>query len=631
MIIYIDDVHWIDDASLELLKYLKKELKQTPGHNILFILTSREEEIISSIGKIEFKFLLTSLSYENRLKILVENFIFTEKAAVKILATIGTGDKAYGDLFWLYHIIGQLARLNAIKRANESFEFTEEYKGQEKFPIPDEYRNSIKSVLAKYPEFEDVLTLTGCIGMIFRVSVITQCLEISRLKCLQILDSIADKTGFINDVTDNDDYYSFHSSFVLEVLRDELKITDEGPGSNKVSQIVREYHYRIARATLELTSNSPSEIYSVAKHFYAAGVTSAAEAIKYSLIAAKNAVSVFQFDIAEEYLEMAKECSELTYKDIVYDLEFLLLECQIAHISGSKQNEIAQKCLQYYNKNKDIDKKALIVFARTTYDARMFEETIHLSESLIADNENSINQAEGYHFTALSLPLEQKTKREGYLRKSINISERIKSDSTEHEVLYARICNSLAEELSRQDKKDANIASEIVRLFESSIEIKQKENIRDLPGLARSYGGLGRHYFYKTPPDLINAKKYFIEDLNISQKICDLTGQTQMYSFIGACSLEINDIDEARTNYLKSFELSQRIGDKIFAIIGLIESEFRAGNENELRRIAEQLLIIISQNTIPNFCKETLMSTVKKIISKYNLQEFNEINNLIST
>jgi hypothetical protein len=92
--------------------------------------------------------------------------------------------------------------------------------------------------------------------------------------------------------------------------------------------------------------------------------------------------------------------------------------------------------------------------------------------------------------------------------------------------------NSLAERLIYLGEAE-NV--EARRLFTESLAIK--ERLGDLPGRARSHGGLGRSYL-RPPRDLARARRHFAEDLEIAAQIGDDGGQSMMHSQLGECDLE---------------------------------------------------------------------------------------------
>ena len=103
-----------------------------------------------------------------------------------------------------------------------------------------------------------------------------------------------------------------------------------------------------------------------------------------------------------------------------------------------------------------------------------------------------------------------------------------------------------------------------------SIKIKESLPIKDLPGLARAYGGLGRLYLFKDPCNCEQAILYFNKDLEISKELNDTFGVSNMYSLLGMAYRLKKDCKQANEYYEKSLKLEHNKIDVFASIFGKI-------------------------------------------------------------
>ena len=146
------------------------------------------------------------------------------------------------------------------------------------------------------PDMKDIISIAAYMGKEFKVSIISKCLEISRLAAIQKLDQIANNSGLFFDLLNKDDVYSFRSQAFLDATRLVIGYTDEGSNISSVPQYSRNYHALIAESIKSLNSNNPDNVYIIAKHFFAAGSLFSAQAYESNFQAAKLASKFHQFE-----------------------------------------------------------------------------------------------------------------------------------------------------------------------------------------------------------------------------------------------------------------------------------------------------------------------------------------------
>ena len=633
VILFLDDLQWIDEASRELLRFLLERLQPGGEVAIAIILTGQDAEQIRALGvPSSCTSEVMRLSDEERTAVLREGLGLETRSARIIAGYASVSSGAQGEMFWLFQIVAHLAREGALEPGHSGFQLHARYLEGAPLPVPEAYQEAIRELLESFPEHRQLLECAACTGMEFDADVLARSLETPRLPLLRQLDQIEEDMGVIYDLRESDDVYAFRSSFVLETLRKEMRVSVGGPRARTVPQIIREYHARLAR-TLEGTLSSTSgEVYAVARHFYAAGAKHAAEAVHYCLEAARAASNAFDHSSARRYLAMARECAEVSGESGDIAEESLLLECRSAHVEQSQRQQAADQALGYMATHPQAPMRVLVTAARACYDAgletqdqRYYAEAVRLGELVVHEAKTAMQRSEGHHFIGISLPTDKKPKeRLEHLRTAFGLLEGAAKDDFEVQALRARVANSLAEQLSYGSPENK---AEARRLFELSLELKERPELRDLAGLARSHGGLGRLAFFIQPPDLDVAEFHFRTDLELSEKIGDLAGQTKMRSLLGACSLLRGDAPSARSHYALALELAEAPIDVFFAGTGVLRTEVSEPNVETIDAVAGRLVKSAgAKGEIPRPCREEL---AKALNALGDLPELAELRRLV--
>ena len=126
--------------------------------------------------------------------------------------------------------------------------------------------------------------------------------------------------------------------------------------------------------------------------------------------------------------------------------------------------------------------------------------------------------------------------------------------------------NSFALQLEREDPTEAS------RLYQQSIDIKNRPELRDINGLAISHNGLGRIHIFGQPQDPAQARHHFEISLEFAERIGSAIGVCKSSSFLGMCAKTEEKYDDAVKYYQRSYDYAQGSFDRGFAAAGLLES-----------------------------------------------------------
>jgi tetratricopeptide (TPR) repeat protein len=600
-VLIIDDVQWLDDSSAELIIRLAEEFPRGGDAPLLLAFAGRDPDLAARL-KIPYALVeVRKLTLEEKTSLLIKGIGLDPAVAERIVLNFGALPSEKGELYWLLENVRHLANLGAFIKGPASWLWNPDFlqTHHDSLPVPGHYKQLLKERLNEHPQYRWILECAACIGLEFDVRILSQSLSLSRLELLKVLQEIEDTTGLVNDVRESDDLYVFSSSFLLETLREELEVRFDGPKSKKIPQIIREFHARIAQAQEEMLTESPTFVFSVAKHYYAAGLLHVKKAIHYCRAAAEAAVRLFQFSDARTYLSMAEECAQAAGMPDIFLTEKTIIALHEAHVTGAQRTEAVSAALLLIQQSPDASPGLLLLAARAFYDARDFANTLGAAErTLAAPGLSALERAEALQFKSLSLPAGQKAERIDGLSEALDVLGKSKHDTPAAKMLKARILNSLAETMSYGAEEEQRQA---LGYFRRSIQIKDRRETHDLPGLARSHGGLARLRYRLG--NLEEALESIQKDLEISIQLGDLSGQSQMHSLTGRIHLDRKDYPAALRHYKEALSLARRgqsHKDAFYALVGLVEYGCLDKSYSLLTEAARDLEEHISSHGVAN-------------------------------
>lgn len=566
ILLIIDDAHWMDSGSAELLDYLLDAFPSDGVDAVGILVASRTS--VRGFNRAQTIELEQVPSVEIH-ELLVEKFGFESDAASQLADSVGN---EHGNLHWLFQMITYLAGKEILKTGKKGWTWGAGTRLADH--LPDDLRQSIWSAIEDRPEFRPILECAACIGPKFTVEVLAEAVDMSRFECIQLLDRIEEETGFVRDLHDEDDAFAFRSSFLLEVIRQLLGVRAAGP-CEPLPQRIREYHSALAEAWNSTLDRSNGALFKLATHRYAAGTRHAHKAVKELIDAASTASRQYQHDQARGFVNMARECASAAGQDNAdLERELLLIECHESHVEGGDRVATAARALEQLDANPDSPFDIHTVTARACYDAgidtrdqKWFAKAVTVGQHIVDRFDAPLQKAEGHHFIGIGLPRDEAMKQREHWQTAMQLIDQAEPTNDALR-LKARIANSLAEQLSYAGDSERAAAK---KLFETSIELKSRPEIRDVSGLAMSHGGLGRLAFFAKEPDYPTARTHFAENLRLSEQIGSLIGQTKMHSMLGACNLAEGIHSEAKRHYASAAQLASEYVDKVFALIGLIE------------------------------------------------------------
>ena len=278
-ILFIDDLHWADSASLSLLNYLSHTIR---SEKVLLLATFRSEELIADIeGRShplhelllsmrredlfrEIK--LTNLNRDNISKI-AENMI---KGSLDSNFADQLSDESQGNALFLVEALRMLSERGSLVQKDDKWCLA-----TDSFEVPRKFKDIILRRLGIL-EFNRrrILDVAAVVGEEFDPELLSAVLGVDSLEILEALNTIALSTSLVQS---EGNLYRFSHAKIPEVLYDEMALP-----------LKRGYHNKVAQ---KLEINKPPPVSELAHHYAKAG--NKEKAIDYSLAAGKKAAANF--------------------------------------------------------------------------------------------------------------------------------------------------------------------------------------------------------------------------------------------------------------------------------------------------------------------------------------------------
>ena len=299
LILFLEDVHWADSASLALFHYISRVINNS--ERVMLLATFRSDELtadaeghphplaeVMRMMKREDLYTEIKLSNLNKTDVtrIAENMVggsirpqFSEKLAVE----------SKGNPLFVVESLRMLHERQSLKLENNQWCLTVAELG-----LPSKIKDVILRRLAvlKYSQ-RRVLDAAAVIGEKFDIGLLSNVLGMDTLEVLETLNMVAHATSLVS-VEEN--YYKFDHERSRVTLYEEL-----------ASPLKKGYHAKIAEK-LESTKGAPPPFSDLAYHYAQAG--NKEKALKYTLAAAKDALARFSNQQAIQHFKYVLQNAE---------------------------------------------------------------------------------------------------------------------------------------------------------------------------------------------------------------------------------------------------------------------------------------------------------------------------------
>jgi KaiC/GvpD/RAD55 family RecA-like ATPase/tetratricopeptide (TPR) repeat protein len=290
VILFIDDLHWADSASLSLLHYISRSIGSA---RILVLATYRSEELILDAEGRPHP-LLETLRLMRREGLLKEIKLSNlEKDDVAALGEKMVGghlhpefsnklaEESHGNPLFVVESLRMLSDQGSLIQDNGKWSLSIDEVG-----IPDKIKDIIlRRVSILRPNQRRILDLASVIGEKFDSELLSAVIGQGSLEVLETLDSIEQFSSLVHF---EDNYYKFDHAKSREAIYEQIS-----------KPLKKQYHARIAEK-MEVRSNGKDlPVNDLAYHFAQAG--NRQKAVEYALASGEDALARFSNAEAAKY------------------------------------------------------------------------------------------------------------------------------------------------------------------------------------------------------------------------------------------------------------------------------------------------------------------------------------------
>jgi tetratricopeptide (TPR) repeat protein len=302
VILFIDDVHWADSASLALIHYLARTIA---SEKVLVLLTFRNEELTFDVeGRpsplIETIRLMRRENLFSEIKLTLLN---QESVCALTRNMLGgnlqpvlaekLSEESQGNPLFVVESVKMLREQEGIVKEEDFWRMT-----HDKIEIPEKIRDIILQRLHVLTRNQrKVLDVASVIGERFDAGILASVLGLELSEVLEILDIIGQATGVVRCAQD---FYKIDHSRSREAIYGEI------------SPVLRKmYHGKVAERLEKMRKSGDLLASDLAYHFVEAGNTD--KAVKYSLAAGREALARWSNEEAIEHFSFViKTANEST-------------------------------------------------------------------------------------------------------------------------------------------------------------------------------------------------------------------------------------------------------------------------------------------------------------------------------
>ena len=499
----LDNVHWADEGSLELLHYLVRVLRES---GVFFFLVYRIEEIKDS----PFQDVLRLMSRE-RLYERVDLKPLEVSGVARMLSLIIDGipsvdltdyifNQTGGNPFFIEELMKSLEESGAIEWDGSGWRF-DRGKG---VVIPYSVEGVVERKLGMLDsEACGLLEYAAVLGREFDFSFLR---DITNMNEGHLFDLMDDIIGMQLLEEGGKEHYCFTEDMIREVIY------------SKISGVkLKRYHQAVGERLLSLyEGRTEGVVEELANHFYRSGDLE--RAIEYSVVAGDRAKDAYANRDAIRFYDIAIEClaeSEAEEKE-VKEIECLKKRAIVLNLIGENERgagdleEAVNKAKEIGNKEKEAD--CLIAFCKINQDTAQYKEAAKKAE------------------------------------KALEIYKELKYKKGEAKSLHST--GNIYWFLGEYPRA--------LKFFQDALKIT--EEIGDLSGVSSNLSNIGLVYY--TIGEYSKSLKFYQNSLKVKGGIGTYKIQAITLNNIGAIYKELGEYSNALKFYKRSLKMIEDIGDR---------------------------------------------------------------------
>ena len=544
LLVIIEDVQWIDDASAEFLNQCSKELKEYP---ILLICSLRESiknrESIAGARRIKLAS-FRKVEADNLIKFLIKENDIYKLMKDKVIST------ANGNPLFIEEIVRGIEAKKLSADKDKSVNYVEIF---EDFQIPDTVQSIARARIDLLPVgLKEILYQASVLGRYVEINLLK---KITNLKVNVLSETLKklQKDEFIEEVeaapqTKTQQYFAFTHPLIQEISYNSLLFKTRRNLHNKIG-VAMEDMYR---------SKIDAKVEELAYHFK--NSDNKEKAVFYLRKAGDKAQTLYAFSNAVNYFQdciKVLESTELEKEKISQFSEIYNKLAFSQSIIGDRKNAERnfKKALKYCRKTKDKDNESLILMSMGNLygDMGKWDKAIEYFKSglLISNEINNLRRKANIlkGIGIICLFKGDTSAGYSYLQKSINICKEIKASD-----IYAMALNNLGIYYDMLGKW-----KKAIEAYKESLSIYKKQN--NLIQISNTMGNLG--FAYSSLNKSEQAIYYFKESIKISERIGDIYNKGINYIHLGEEYLRKDKFREVKYYIYNAEKIFKELEDKL--------------------------------------------------------------------
>ncbi|MCK4422196.1 tetratricopeptide repeat protein, partial [candidate division WOR-3 bacterium] len=545
LFICLDNINWADDASLELLHYLIRTLKDSP---VFFFLIYRVEEVKDSSFQEVLHLMGRERLYENiglePLKtvdvVRILSFIIDSNPSVELTDYIfkETG----GNPFFIEELMKSLETNDAIVWEDNKWIFDKD----KKVIIPYSLEGVVERKLGMMnSEAHSLLEYAAVIGREFDFSFLQDITKMNEGQLFDLMDEILEmrllrETG--------GERYCFSENIIRDLIYQKI------PGVK-----LKHYHQTVGEKLLSLSKDPKDHFEKVVEelsnHFYLSEDWD--KAIEYSIIAGNRAKDAYANQNAIRFYTQAIESfpeSEVDEKEIK-EIECLKKRAEVLNLIGENEKAVVdlEEALRKARKieNKKFEGDCLIGICNSYADSGKYKDALK-NGNLALNVYQKIKDSKGEAKTLKSIGNihwnlgEYSTALESF-RNSLKIEEEMGNRKGE-----AQILNNIG------------VVYDVLGEFSTSLEFYQRslkidKEVDNRRGEAICLNNIG--IIYNNLGESSTALKFYRSSLRITEEIGDRKGEARSLNNIGTTHWYLGEYAIALEFFQNSLKIDEEINN----------------------------------------------------------------------
>jgi len=559
LLIIIEDVQWIDDASAEFLTQYSKELKEYP---ILLVYSLREslKKRESITGSKRIKLLpLKNTKSAKLIRLLIKKNDIYQLMKDRIILT------ANGNPLFIEEIVRGIEKRRLSADKDRLSNYTEIFAD---FQIPDTVQSIARARIDLLPVgLKEILYQASVLGRYIEINLFQRITNLKDKVLFDLLKKLQ-KHEFIEEVEAAPQlqrYFAFTHSLIQEIAYNSLLFETRRSLHTKIGSVMEEMYL----------SKIDAKVEELAYHFK--NSDDKEKAVFYLNKAGDKAQSLYAFSNAVNYFRDCIKILELTEleKEQLTQLSEIYNKSAFSQATLGKRKEAEinlNKALKYCRKTKDKDNESLILMCMGNLygDIGQWDKAIeYFKNSLLISEElnNLKRKARIIKSIGLAYLFKGDTERGyKYLKNSLKICEEI-----EAEVLYAMVLNNMG------------IYYDIVGEWENAVKYYKKslsiyKKLNNIIQISNTMGNIGFAYSYLNKSKI--AIFHYKESVILSEKIGDIYNKGINLIHLGEEYLKKDNFSKTKYYIIQAEKIFNKLEDKlgladVFKLKGILSKKLK--------------------------------------------------------